>query len=214
MLKLYKKTFIACISMALFTFVVAIACKVIGVYWAPETFDFLSNFMIGICCSSLVVILTTYLQIKAEFSRLNSQFSSRIRFLAFRFSLCEIEPDEGETPSERYYAYITDELDKSFDEISESCSQLCFFKKEKDDLLTNIHRSVIKCKINAVMGDFPTQKERLASFILENKNEIISILNNALLLGLSFSDKESAEKYIKECGDVAHDGSSSSPDMG
>ena len=151
MLKLYRKTLIACITTAIITFVIAIACKILGIFWFADILDFFANFTLGICCSSLVVILTTHLQINAEYSRLNLNFSSCIRRLAFRFSLSELEPDKDEVISDRYYSHVMDELHKSLDTVSEACSELHFFNKEKDALLLNIRKSVITCKINAVI---------------------------------------------------------------
>lgn len=202
MLRLYRKTLIACIASAVITFVVAIICKIIGVFWLTGVLDFIANFMIGICCSSLVVILTTHLQINAEYSRLNSNFSSCIRHLSFRFFLSEIEPDMGEVVPERYYTHIMAELNKSLDEVSTACAELCFFNKKKDALLLRVRHSVIKCKINVALEETLTQKDLLDTFIYKNKNEIISLLNDALLLGLAEHDKEEVEKYLAKCGDT------------
>ena len=202
MLKLYRKTLIACVITAIVTFVIAIACKIIGVFWLTGVFDFIANFMIGICCSSLVVILTTHLQINAEYSRLNSNFSSCIRRLSFRFSLSEIEPDTDEVLPEQYYAHIMSELNKSLDEVSIACAELCFFNKKKDDLLLSVRRAVIKCKINVALEEAATQKDLLDTFILKNKNEIVSLLNDALVLGLAEHDKEEVEKYLAKYGDT------------
>lgn len=204
MLKLYRKTLIACVITAIVTFVIAIACKIIGAFWLTGVLDFIANFMIGICCSSLVVILTTHLQINAEHSRLNSNFSSCIRRLSFSFSLSEIEPDTDEVVSERYYTHAMAELRKSLDEVSTACSELYFFNKQKDALLLSIRRSVIKCKINVAIEEASTQKDLLDTFIFKNKNEIINLLNDALLLGLSEYDKEEVEKYLAKCGDITN----------
>jgi hypothetical protein len=92
------------------------------------------------------------------------------------------------------------ELNKSLDEVSIACAELCFFNKKKDDLLLSVRRAVIKCKINVALEEAATQKDLLDTFIFKNKNEIISLLNDALLLGLAEHDKEEVEKYLAKCG--------------
>ena len=46
-----------------------------------DTISFIQNYIIGITCSILVVIITTFLQYKSEYERVMSEFTSILRQL-------------------------------------------------------------------------------------------------------------------------------------
>lgn len=58
MVKLYKRTIIASIGAALFFFVVSVVCE----FLKFEHFGFAQNYCIGITCSLVVVVITSWLQ--------------------------------------------------------------------------------------------------------------------------------------------------------
>ena len=108
-LKLYKNTLIT--SIIVF-FICVILSFIFGLTCVAELkiVQIITDYLIGIACSVVVVIITTFLQFKYEQKKLLNSVLSDIQFLLFYYLLVvySLSPDE-ETPVklwEHYYDEI------------------------------------------------------------------------------------------------------------
>ena len=77
MLKLYKRTIIVSIWIFIILLTSSVTLKIL--FPNNDTISFLQNYIIGITCSILVVIITTFLQYKSEYEKVMSEFTSVLR---------------------------------------------------------------------------------------------------------------------------------------
>lgn len=112
MLKLYKRTIIVSIWIFAIFLTSSIILKVL--VRDNDTISFLQNYIIGITCSILVVIITTLLQYKSEYEKVMSEFISTLRQLILSLSVAFSyqEEDVEEIYCREIIEKIKDECDK------------------------------------------------------------------------------------------------------
>lgn len=111
MVNLYKNTIIASATAALLSIICAIICEIIIF---PHNL-LLQNFMVGIACSLLVVIITSILQYNHEHKCAFHDYSAALRKLILYLSF--VYPDLEEMQEEKYYNKFYNELDQSFESL-------------------------------------------------------------------------------------------------
>ena len=126
-MKLYKNTII----ISIIVFFVCVFLSVIFAFTCISEFQiikFINDYMIGIACSIIVVIITTFLQFKYEQRKALQTTLSDIRFLLFQFLLVTLSLDsEDDAPDdlwEHHYDEIYNGIRKISSELSEK-SKFC-----------------------------------------------------------------------------------------
>lgn len=131
MLKLYKRTIIV----SIWIFVILLTSSVILKILFPnnDTISFLQNYIIGITCSILVVIITTFLQYKSEYEKVMSEFTSVLRqsILNLTVALSYQEKNVEEKFCRRIIEKIKDDFGK-FNQLNQSFC--CFSKKKSSEI--------------------------------------------------------------------------------
>lgn len=126
MLKLYKRTIIVSIWIFVISLTISIALKI----FIPEndTISFIQNYIIGITCSILVVIITTFLQYKSEYERVMSEFTSILRQLILNLlvALSYQEKDAEELLCKE----IIDKIKEDCDKLNQLNKSFCCFNKK------------------------------------------------------------------------------------
>ncbi len=136
MVNLYQRTIIASAVTALLSIICAIICETIIF---PHNL-LLQNFMVGIACSLLVVIITSILQYNHEHKRVFHDYSAALRKLILHLSF--VYPDLEEMQKEKYYNKFYNELDQAFECLVNVDKQLCWFsldKKKKQEKIRSIY---------------------------------------------------------------------------
>lgn len=201
MLKLYRRIICYSVAVAWGTLTLSILFEFAISNFLYGISKYLSNVMIGIFCSTLVVILTTYLQYKSEQSNLLNLLSTKTRQLVFRYSLAEIQLEENENVSGQYYSEQIDNLSVFLKEVNDITTELCFCQKKYNDLLERIIRSILKCRIVIHSDITVNPQEAINDFIKKTKNEIVIVCKNMLLMNVHEYDKKEFQRYIDENGD-------------
>lgn len=126
MLKLYKRTIIVSIWIFIILLTISIALKI----FIPENdiISFIQNYIIGITCSILVVIITTFLQYKSEYERVMSEFTSILRQLILNLlvALSYQEKDAAELLCKE----IIDKIKEDCDKLNQLNKSFCCFNKK------------------------------------------------------------------------------------
>lgn len=126
MLKLYKRTIIVSVWIFVILLTISIALKI----FIPENdiISFIQNYIIGITCSILVVIITTFLQYKSEYERVMSEFTSILRQLILNLlvALSYQEKDAAELLCKE----IIDKIKEDCDKLNQLNKSFCCFNKK------------------------------------------------------------------------------------
>lgn len=136
MVILYKRTIIASSVIAIVSVIGAIICEMIVF---PHNL-LLQNFMVGIACSLLVVIITTILQYNHEHRRVFSDYAASLRKLILHLSF--VYPDLEDMHEENTYNKFYHELDQSFESLVNWDKQLDWFsvdKKKKQEKIRSLY---------------------------------------------------------------------------
>lgn len=90
-----------------------------------DTISFIQNYIIGITCSILVVIITTFLQYKSEYERVMSEFTSILRQLILNLlvALSYQEKDADEWLCKE----IIDKIKEDCDKLNQLNKSFCCF---------------------------------------------------------------------------------------
>lgn len=140
MLKLYKRTIIVSIWIFLILFVSSIILKI--VFPRDDTISFLQNYIIGITCSILVVIITTFLQYKSEYEKAIAEITtvSRQLLLNLWVALSYQEKNVEEIYCENIIKNIKEDCDK-LNQINKS---FCCFRKKIFNKYLELAKIVLK----------------------------------------------------------------------
>lgn len=128
MLKLYKRTIIV----SIWIFAVFLISSIILRILVPDndTISFLQNYIIGITCSILVVIITTILQYKSEYERIMSDLISTLRRLILSLSVALFYQEEN--VEEVYCREIIEKIKDECDKLNQlNQTFYCFSKKNR-----------------------------------------------------------------------------------
>ena len=193
MLKLYKRTIIV----SIWIFVILLTSSVILKILFPnnDTISFLQNYIIGITCSILVVIITTFLQYKSEYEKVMSAFTSVLRqsILNLTVALSYQEKNVEEKFCRRIIEKIKDDFGK-FNQLNQS---FCCFSKKNHQKYMELAKIILKLYIPLIVDsektyydmvkekiDYPTYIElaqKINGFISDdiNKKMINELIKDA-----------------------------------
>ena len=162
-----------------------ILCVLLSVYFEfyteqTEVISFSTDYLVGIACSIVVVIITTYLQFKYEQRRISSSILSDIQFFFFDFLLVVMSfyPDEDE--SEEVWKYHYEKIYKDTKEISAKLSSIEWFSPIKTKNTNDLQKAIIKIMIYIAKTSNKKEFESINHIV--NNNWLSKIKENALLL--------------------------------
>lgn len=195
-MKLYKNTLITCICIFAGCLLLSILFK-FTCLGEMDLFLFLTDYMIGIACSIIVVLITTYVQFKFEQRKILNSILTNIQFFYFRYRLVvmSIDPKEQVPPKlwEHYYDSLQDDIKK----ITSKINEIEWFSKKKEKTITELSRSFLKLLI-AMSKVLDTQRERAVKGIVGDPI-LKNIRDSALSLAgaNNRAGEEIAENYEK-----------------
>lgn len=166
-MKLYKNTVI----ISIIVFFVCVFLSVIFAFTCISDFEiinFLNDYMIGIACSVIVVIITTFLQFKYEQRKALKNILSDIRFLLFQFLLVALSLDSEDDVPDNLWRHYYDEIYNGISKISSELSNIEWFLKDKAKATSNLNRNILQIQMNMLK-------------INDKKNSPVSILYTPLL---------------------------------
>lgn len=187
-MKLYKKTLI--ISVIVFS--VSVILSIVFEFTCISKFravSFLLDYMIGIACSSIVVIITTLLQFMYEQKKLINSIISGIQILFFHCwggAMALTSPEEVPcTLWKNYCEEIYEELRK----ISKDLSGIEWFSKKQNKKMIDLHRAVLGMMVETI--NFSNYKDIVLNAI--NNPLLDEIKENTVFLA---SENDSRIKEI------------------
>lgn len=195
-MKLYKNTliisvvvFCICVLLSLlFEFTCISEIKIVSI---------LSDYMIGIACSIIVVIITTYLQFKYEQKKLINSVLSETQFLFFYYLLVvySLHPDE-ETPNKLWDHYY-DKIYNAVQKISLEISNIEWFSCKKSKALNKVQQSVLQLMVDIAKSSANDKKDGLVNSI--DIDCFKNIKDNVLLIANAdeYTVKEIVKNYEK-----------------
>lgn len=121
-MRLYKITFYVSIGFFVLCLLLSGLCACVETV-ESKGITFFKDCMIGIACSSAVVIVQTFLQFRFEQQKVLKSLISNVRFFFFRYMLIAISynAEEGEVPDtlwEHFYDNLQEDIRKITDELS------------------------------------------------------------------------------------------------
>ncbi len=188
MVNLYKRTIIASATAALLSIICAIICEIIIF---PHNL-LLQNFMVGIACSLLVVIITSILQYNHEHKCVFHDFSAALRKLILHLSF--VYPDLEEMQEEKYYNKFYNELDQSFESLVKADKQLCWFSPDKEKKQGKIRSIYVQMWIAFTKG-YCTSKETAVRSLVKH-NCYLPLINAAKELLTDKTDNKLLDAYM------------------
>lgn len=168
--------------------------------------NLLKDYSVGIACSIIVVIVTTYLQFKHEQEKKLSEISSKIGtfFLKYTILILSLYPEERtrEVTYKRYY----DEFHDNTYEIVKELFEITWFSKRKNKLAQDLQTDFIRFYLDMSMGLDKPPKFAIESIV--NSSLVDNILNKTLSFVKNEHDKEKilkdaerAKLYLNELKD-------------
>jgi len=105
--------------------------------------SFVIDYLIGIACSIIVVIVTTFLQFKYEQRKVVSNVLSHIRFFYFHFLLYVMSLNPEEETSEKLLEHYNEVTYNDIKKVSEELSNLEWFSKKKISNTMELHKATL-----------------------------------------------------------------------
>ena len=202
-MKLYKKTLKLCacffggclILSILFEFTCLRKIKL---------FLFAKDYMIGIACSIIVVLITTYLQFKFEQRKTLNSILTNIQFFYFRYLLVVMSLDSKEQTPAKLWEHYYDSLQEDIKKITRELNEIEWFSKNKEMTISKIYRGFLSVLIDMSKA-LDTQKERAVKEIIgkpilkDIKENALALTNNNERVRQEISENyEKAEACLKE----------------
>lgn len=195
-MKLYKNT----LKISVVVFVLCVLLSIIFEFTCIaniQLIQFVNDYLIGIACSIIVVIITTFLQFKYEQKKALKSLLSEIQFFFFHIHLVELSlyPEE-ETPN-KLWEYYYDKIYDSAKKISKDVSSIEWFSKKKIKVMDDLQQSVLEAMIDIVK--FTDKKNKSSILCILDKLWLKKIKDNAILLTDSdeYVAKEITKNYDK-----------------
>lgn len=194
-MKLYKNTLIISV-------VVFVACFLLSLVFEftclseLNIVSFLSDYIIGIACSIVVVIITTFLQFKYEQRKILYSILSDVQFLFFDYLLIVLSLDPDEKTPEKLWQYYYDKVYDGVKRISSQLSDIEWFSKKKTKTAGNLQKAVLQVRIN--LSKRSNQKEYGLLYI-DDISSLDVIKDSALELAKSneYFTREIMDNYKK-----------------
>ena len=185
MLKLYKRTIIATVIVAVLSLAVAVLCEVVVF---PHC-EFVQNFAMGLLCSLIVVIVTTLLQYFYEQKRVLADYSRALRWLVFRIGLVFGGIDNI---GDEFFEEIHSELKYAFNQLGRHNSELIWFSPAKRVQQENIHKQYAKIWIDFITPFPPAYREAISAIV--RHQSYVPLIDAAMDFLPDGFDKESLER--------------------
>ena len=195
-MKLYKNTLIT--SIIVF-FICVILSFIFGLTCVAELkiVQIITDYLIGIACSVVVVIITTFLQFKYEQKKLLNSVLSDIQFLLFYYLLVvySLSPDE-ETPAKMWEHYY-DEIYNGVRKISLDILNIEWFSCKKSKTTKKVNKAILQLMISLVKCT-NTEKDKLISSIDIDCFKIIK--DNVLLI--ANADEYAVQEIVRNYEEI------------
>ena len=191
MLKLYKRTILICTAIMWTSFVASLLLELFGSNILHRQFAI--NCLLGIACSSFIVIVTTYLQYSAEHKRIVEEISKQLRELFFRISLLKLSFEDNQIEYESsYWDDKFEGLSQQFDKINHLFSDFCCLDIREKRKFNELYR-----KMALVWANF--EKSRFNSHTTAIENVLnCSVLCEAIDAVIAFSKDEFDKKDLAD----------------
>ena len=153
--------------------------------------------MIGIACSIIVVIITTFLQFKHEQKKLLNSILQDVQFFLFRYVLIAISLNPDEQTSSKSWKYYYDEVYEETKKISLKLSDVEWFSKKNFKIAFNLRKAVLNIMVDLAKPSVENKKKALMDTL--QSSWLKEINDNALLLA-NFNEyvaKEIKKNYKK-----------------
>lgn len=198
-MKLYKNTLI----ISIIVFCVCIALSIVFEFTCISKFQvvsFLSDYMIGIACSIIVVIITTFLQFKYEQRKLLNSILSDVQFFFFDYLLIVISLDPSEETPDKLWEYYYDKIYNGIRNISSQLLNIEWLTKKKTITAGNLEKAVLHVMMDIAKCSGKTKKDSLISVL--DQTWLNEIKDNSLALAES---NQYAVKQITNNYDRLHE---------
>lgn len=181
-MKLYKNTLI----ISIIVFCVCIALSIVFEFTCISKFQvvsLLSDYMIGIACSIIVVIITTFLQFKYEQRKLLNSILSDVQFFFFDYLLIVISLDPSEETPDKLWEYYYDKIYNGIRNISSQLLNIEWLTKKKTITAGNLEKAVLHVMMDIAKCSGKTKKDSLISVL--DQTWLNEIKDNSLALAES-----------------------------
>lgn len=195
-MKLYKNTLLICTGIFAGCLLLSILFK-FTCLGNMEMFLFVKDYMIGIACSIIVVLITTYVQFKFEQRKTLNTILTNIQFFYFRYLLVVISLDPEEQAPPKLWEHYYDALQEDIKQITRGLNEIEWFSKKKEKTITELHRGFLQLLISMSKA-LDTQRERAVKEIVGDP--ILKDIRDSALSLAGDNDragKEIAENYAK-----------------
>ena len=139
---------------------------------------FFSDYIIGIACSIIVVIITTFLQFKYEQKKVLDSILSDVRIFLLHCHLAAISLDPKEETSEGLWDYQYEKLEDEIRKISFQLSEIEWFSKKNAQTAFKLQKAAILIRIEMAKESHP---KRSIEYILRTPS-IKDLKENAVAL--------------------------------
>ena len=195
MVKLYKRTIIASIGAALFFFVVSVVCE----FLKFEHFGFAQNYCIGITCSLVVVVITSWLQYKHEHDRLFAEYCAAVREMVSVLGQAFCGYDDSQI-SDKFCEMMCETIGAAFDAYEKCDKELIWFFKGKAKLQEAVLLNYRD--IHIYFSEHYYKSKRAAFTGLRFHESYIPLVDSALALVQNKRDRHSikdSKRFALEC---------------
>ena len=165
----------------------------------------LKDYISGISCSLLVVLVTTYLQFRHEQNCKLASLLAKLRFFFFDYldMVGVLDPYEKTHP--QLWSFYHDKIEKSVDEILTDTVEIEWFSKKKSEQIAKLQKQMLGIKITITKLHGKTNEKILETII--ELPEIKEIKDSTMLIAEADSysyirtevtkDYEEAKKLIE-----------------
>jgi len=200
---LYKKTLIVC-SIIFLCCVVLSMVLLIPCLSQVEAVLFVRDYMVGVACSIIVVLVTTYLQFSFEQNKTLASVLSNIHFFFFDYLCIAMALDPNEQVPKKLWEYYYNGLEKRITETMTELVHMEWLSKKNEKVTMKMVKLFLVLKKEfSINGE--KEKEELLERIAYMPG-IKEIKDTSLLLAKSndyayireeiIKDYEKAEKYL------------------
>ena len=204
-MKLYKKTLIVCS-------IIFLCCTLLSTLFLLPCFSrleiiiFLRDYMVGVACSIIVVLVTTYLQFRFEQSKTLASVLSGLRFFFFDYLCIAMALDPNEQIPKKLWNYYYEKMEKQVKELTTELLRIEWFSKKKTKLAMEIQKQFLTLRIDLSRTQKREKDEILkeivgASLIEEIKNSSLLLAQDDVYTHIReeiIKDYEKAEKCLSE----------------
>jgi len=153
----------------------------------------LQNYLVGIACSIIVVIITTLLQFNYEQKKAKNKIVSEIRELFFQYYLSVLSSDPNETIPKQTWDYFFEKIEKNIDNIVSQIFDLEWFGKKHQTKANILSNAVIQLKIQMYKNNSIHKEEMIKSIFANPSFKTIEEI--ALIYATNKYDKDDIIKY-------------------